>query len=115
LTFCPDGTHVAIGTQSGFISVFDVRDPSSKSSIVELAFPEIGRIQDVWSCSWNDKGDLAAACQNGKIYVWPDLLDSLKFGDLRPSKIIENRVGEVVGDAAGRLRIWDGHFLSGAH
>jgi WD40 repeat protein len=129
LTFCPDGNHVAIGTQSGFISVLDVRDPSAKSSMVELAFPNIGRVQDVWSCSWNDQGDLAAACQNGKIYVWSDLLDSLKAGDLRPSKIIENRVGEVdvpvdtvawvhsspllaIGDAAGRLRIWDGQTLS---
>jgi WD40 repeat protein/class 3 adenylate cyclase/tRNA A-37 threonylcarbamoyl transferase component Bud32 len=129
LTFCPDGSHVAIGTQSGFISVLDVRDPSPKSNMVELAFPDIGRIQDVWSCSWNDQGDLAAACQNGKIYVWLDLLDSLKSGNLRPSKIIENRVGEVdvpvhalawvhssamlaIGDAAGRLRIWDGQTLS---
>jgi serine/threonine protein kinase len=34
---------------------------------------------------------LAAACQNGKIYVWPDLLDSLKAGDLRPSKKSKSR------------------------
>jgi WD40 repeat protein len=131
LTFSPDGTHLAICTESGFVSVLDVGDPSPKSQIVELAFPDIpSRIPDVWSCSWNGKGGLAAACQNGKIYVWPDLLDSLKSGDRRPSKIIENnRLGKgdvpvdtvawvgssailALGDAAGQLRLWDGLTLS---
>jgi WD40 repeat protein len=130
LAFSPDGDHVAIGAHAGSISVLNLRDPAPKSSIAQLELPGVsGQIPAVWSCSWNDKGDLAAGCQDGKIYVWLNLVDSLRSGKPRLPVIIENRVGEkyvpvhavawvrsspmlAIGDAAGKLRIWDGQSLS---
>jgi WD40 repeat protein len=130
LAFSPDGTRVAIGNDHGFVSLFDPRESAIQQAILQLGYPDDANKQHtVWSCSWNEKGDLAASCQDGSVYVWSDLLSKLQSGDLHPSRRVENRVNDklipvhavawdstssmlAIGDGDGHLRIWNRSALS---
>ena len=130
LAFSPDGNRVAIGTQTGFISLLDLLDPSPALTAMQLQFPgPSSELHDVWSCSWSEKGDLAAACQDGKVYIWQDLLRALE-SRTPPAVVILQNLGKTatipvhavawdhssgvlaMGDGAGNLRTWDGRTLS---
>jgi WD40 repeat protein len=122
--YSPDGKLVAIGTKTGFVSIFEPGDFSPSRAPVQLGFPgPPERVPIVWSCSWNDQGDLAAGCQDGKIYIWHDLLHAPQLAGIQPSVVLENagRDGPIavhavawdhtgallaVGDALGHLRLW---------
>jgi WD40 repeat protein len=126
LAFSPDGDHLAIATHSRFVLILDLRDPLPEKAVVQLGFPGLAKpIPDVWSCSWNGNGDLAAACQDGKVYVWRNLLRSPQSASGQPSTILPNRLNNqdipvhavawnhtgsllAMGDAGGTLRFWDG-------
>ena len=130
LAFSPDGSRVAVGTGRGFVSIFDPHDSAPVHTVINLAFP--GRSDEVpviWSCSWNEEGDLAAAGQDGKIYLWSDLLHVIQSGAVPLPDRLENRVnGNLIpvhsvawdhtssilamGDAGGNLRLWDRTILS---
>ncbi|MBV8901751.1 MAG: hypothetical protein JOY92_16755 [Verrucomicrobia bacterium] len=123
--YSPDGRFVAIGTNTGFVSIFEPGDSSPPRAPVQLGFSgSSGHIPIVWSCSWNDQGDLAAGCQDGKIYIWHDLLHAPSLAGLQPSVILENagREGPIpvhavawhhtgallaAGDGLGHLRLWN--------
>jgi WD40 repeat protein len=128
LAFSPDGSRVAVGTARGFVSIFDPSDAAPMHTVVDLAFPG-GEVPIIWSCSWNEQGDLAAAGQDGKIYLWLDLLHVIKSGSLPSPICLENRVNGkltpvhavawnhassmlAMGDALGNLRLWDRMILS---
>ena len=130
LAFSHDGSRVAIGTYSGFISLLNSRDSSTPQTMVRLEYPgDTNKEHMVWSCSWSERGDLAAACQDGRVYVWSDLLTNLQARNLPPSASFENRVNDelipvhavawdntssmlAIGDADGQLRIWNRSTLS---
>jgi len=130
LAFSPDSSRVAIGTYDGFVSLFDSRDSARAQTIVQLEYPDDANKEHmVWSCSWNAKGDLAAACQDGSVYVWSDLLSKAQFENLQPPIRLENRVNDrpipvhavawdstssmlAIGDGDGHLRIWNSSVLS---
>jgi WD40 repeat protein len=130
LAFSPDSSRVAIGTYDGFVSLFDLRDSARPQTIVQLLYPDDANKEHmVWSCSWNAKGDLAAACQDGSVYVWSDLLSKTQFENLQPPVRLENRVNDkliqvhavawdstssmlAIGDGDGNLRIWNRSVLS---
>ena len=123
--YSPDGRFVAIGTKTGFVSIFEPSDSPPSRAPVQLGFPgPPDHIPIVWSCSWNDQGDLAAGCQDGKIYAWHDLLHAPQLAGLPPSVVLENtgkgqpipvhavawsRTGALLaaGDAVGHLRLWN--------
>lgn len=123
--YSPDGRFVAIGTKTGFVSIFEPADASRPQALFQLGFPgPRERIPVVWSCSWNDQGDLAAGCQDGRIYVWRDFMHASPGADIQPSVVLENaeearlvpvhvvswyHTGALLaaGDAHGHLRIWN--------
>lgn len=124
--YSPDGRFVAIGTKTGFVSIFEPPgDSSPPRAPVQLGFPgPRERIPIVWSCSWNDQGDLAAGCQDGRIYIWPDLLHASPTAGIQPSVVLENAGKDspipvhavswyhtgawlAAGDALGHLRLWN--------
>ena len=128
LAFSPDGSRVAVGTANGFISIFNPDDSAPMHTVINLAFPA-GEAPIIWSCSWNQRGDLAAAGQDGKVYLWLDLLRVIKSGTPPLPICLENRVdGKLIavhavawnpassilamGDAWGDLRFWDRTNLS---
>ncbi len=95
LAFSPDSSRVAIGSDDGFVALFDSRDSARPQTIVQLVYPDDANKEHmVWSCSWNAKGDLAAACQDGSVYVWSDLLSKAQFENLQPPVRLENRVND---------------------
>ena len=132
LGFSPDGSRVAVGTDRGFVSIFDPHDSAPLHTVVELAFPgSSDEVPIIWSCSWDEQGDLAAAGQDGKIYLWLDLLHVIKSGSPPLPVCLENRVnGKLIpvhavawdhassmlamGDAVGNLRFWSSATLSEA-
>ena len=132
LAFSHDGSRVAVGTYTGFTSLLNSRDSSIPQTMVRLEYPgDADKEHMVWSCSWSEKGDLAAACQDGRVYVWSDLLSKLQSQsrNLPPSARLENRVSDqlipvravawdstssklAIGDADGHLRVWNRSALS---
>ena len=130
LAFSPDGTRVAIGSWRGFVSLCDIRDPAASQTVLQLAYPADAKNQHmVWSCSWDVRGDLAAACQDGCAYIWPELLSKIQSGNLQPPIRLENRVNDqtipvhavawdstgsilAMGDGHGHLRLWNRALLS---
>ena len=120
-----DGTVVAIGTKTGFVSIFDPADSSPSRAPIKLGFPGSREgVPIVWSCSWNEQGDLAAGCQDGRIYIWRDLLHAPNPAGLLPSAVLKNEAKNepiavhavawdhsgamlAVGDARGRLGLWN--------
>jgi WD40 repeat protein len=130
LAFSPDGSRVAVGTDRGFVSIFDPDESAPAHNVVELPFPGASdEVPKIWSCSWNERGDLAAAGQDGKIYLWSDLLDAIKSGPPPLPVCLENGVKPnlipvhavawdrassmlAMGDAVGNLRIWNRATLS---
>jgi WD40 repeat protein len=130
LAFSPDGSKVAVGTQGGSLFIFYPSAPPMAQKVVELVFSSGAKgTQPVWSCSWSAYGDLAAGCQDGKIYVWFDLPRSLQSENLQPSTSFENIVGNTavqvhavawnhagsklaIGDGRGNVRLWDKTHLT---
>jgi WD40 repeat protein len=124
IAFSPDEQQVAAGTKSGFVSICYVGSASPTPAPVRLTFPgDPDQVPEVWSCSWNENGDLAAGCQDGRIYIWEGLRNAFQASNVRPSRILENRLGDkpvpvhavawnhdgsmlAAGDAAGYLRLW---------
>lgn len=124
IAFSPDGLQVATGTKSGFVSICYVGDASPAPAPVRLTLPrDADEVPVVWSCSWNENGDLAAGCQDGRIYIWEGLRNAFQTSNLRPSRILENRLADklvpvhtvawnhdgsvlAAGDARGRLCLW---------
>jgi len=124
IAFSPDGLQVAIGTKSGFVSICYVGDTAPDRAPVRLSLPsDADEVPVVWSCSWNENGDLAAGCQDGRIYIWEGLRTTPQISNLRPSRVLENRWTDklipvhavawnhdgsilAAGDARGSLRLW---------
>ena len=124
IAFSPDGQQVAAGTKSGFVSIFYVGSASPAPAPVRLTFPgDTDHVPEVWSCSWNENGDLAAGCEDGRIYIWEGLRNAFQTSNLRPSQILENSKADklisvhavawnhdgsalAAGDAGGYLRLW---------
>jgi WD40 repeat protein len=129
LVFSPDGTRVAIGSSNGFVSLCDPRDPAASQTVLQLVYPDDAKKQHmVWSCSWDERGDLAAACQDGCVYIWPELLSKIQSGNLQLPIRLENRVNDelipvhavawdssssilAMGDGDGHLRLWNRALL----
>jgi WD40 repeat protein len=125
MAFSPDGLQVATGNKSGFVSICYVGDASPAPAPVRLVFPgDPSEVPEVWSCSWNENGDLAAGCQDGRIYIWEGLRNAFQATNLRPSRVLENRLADTpipvhavawnhngsvlaTGDARGRLCLWN--------
>ena len=130
LAFSHDSSRVVIGTYSGFISLLNAKDSPIAQTMVRLEYPgDANQEHMIWSCSWSERGDLAAACQDGRVYVWSDLLSKLQARNLPPPAWLENRVSDklipvhavawdntssmlAIGDADGQLRIWNRSTLS---
>jgi WD40 repeat protein len=129
VTYSPDGKLVAIGTENGFVSIYAPGDSSQSGAPVQLGFPgSNNRAPEVWSCSWNGQGDLAAGCQDGKIYIWPDLLHASQLAGAQPLVVLNNIGNKPIhvvawqdsgavlaaGDAAGHLCLWNSAQISSA-
>ncbi|HYY29105.1 MAG TPA: hypothetical protein VE860_14220 [Chthoniobacterales bacterium] len=130
LAFSLDGTRVAIGSYKGFVSLCDPRDPKASQTILQLVYPDdAGKQHMVWGCSWDGRGDLAAACQDGCVYIWPELLSKIQSGNSELPIRFENLVNDkpipvhavawdstgsilAMGDGDGHLRLWNRALLS---
>ena len=130
LAFSPDNSKVAVGTQGGSLFIFDPGASPTAQKVVELRFSGGAKgTQSVWSCSWSPDGDLAAGCQDGKVYVWFDLSRSPVSESLLPSASFENSVDNktvqvhavawnctgsmlAIGDGHGYVRLWDKTHLT---
>jgi WD40 repeat protein len=131
VAFSGNGSRLAVGSDNGFVSVIKLGKGLTASAITNLPYPGSADGHNVWSCSWSSSGNLAAACQDGKIYIWPELPDRQPTQPADQPVIVENRINDrlvpvhaaawnnagtflALGDGGGDLRVWDGTTLSPA-
>jgi WD40 repeat protein len=125
IAFSSDNSKVAIGTSRGFVSILDLNPSDPTHAITQLEVPAgTNQVPVVWSCSWNQEGDLAAAAQDGTVYIWSDLWHSLRSGIVPPPLQLKNSApvfavawdhgGSLlaIGDAEGNFRLWNKTALS---
>jgi WD40 repeat protein len=131
LAYSVDGSRLAVGTENDFIWLFDTRGADSERRKVRLSTDSKDKLPMVQSCSWNKQGDLAAGCDDGKVYIWPHLLSALDTANVQTCIVVENRPRDAlvpvvavawdpagkmlaIGDSTGDVRLWNGDTVCDA-